>query len=157
MAPAATGLQGACDVWVEEPRRAGTPVAVAVASDALTALRAMSVRGARVVSVQPWWSEVLRAAVARQPRPVAMSIQDCDSVTILLGEGDDFEVMSTVAPVQDAESARMAFARAALSSSVEVREAFNVVLRLDREPDTDQTMGKQGHDMALSCLAEMTP
>jgi hypothetical protein len=152
MAPSATGLQGSCEVWVEDRRQAGSRIAVAMSDNTLKALLDLSGdRRSRVVSIKPWWCEVLRATLAQSPRPAAIGVRDCDSVTILLGDGDEFEMATTVAPVQDAESARTAFARAALSSSVEIQNALSVALHVDGEPEVEQA-----DRMALGCLAVMS-
>lgn len=152
-APNATGLQGACRVWIESRQPSGARVAVAAVADVLNAASELATGGrGRVMSVKPWWSEVLRAAMLQSPPPTALSLQDCDSVTILLGQGGQFDVATTVAPVQDAESARTAFARAALSSSVDVGDPLTVVLNPLRELPAVQSDER----MALGALAEVS-
>lgn len=150
MAPKATGLTPPCEVWVEPRSGSGAQVAVAIARPVVDAVLALSTgRGRRVVSVRPWWSEVLRAATASGEPPTAVSVRDCDSVTILLGQGDTFEAAATVAPVLDDDSARAAFARATMSSDLEVAKTFAVSLRLDRTGG-----GSFGDRLALGAWAE---
>jgi hypothetical protein len=153
MAENATGLQGPCKVWVEAGQPSASRVAVALSATVLSAGLGLSTgHRCRVVSVRPWWSEVLRSAMRRNPRPTAISVQDCDSVTIFIGESGSFDVASTVAPVHDAESAQTAFVRAAVSSNVNRHEPYSLVLQPHRE-----SIGQQSVDrIALSALSELT-
>ncbi len=121
LAPQQTGLVGACRVWVDVGPR-GTPLAaVAVPQDVIDRLYATlaAAKGRRVVvSIRPWWSEVLRHVLAQRPATPAISVQDCDSLTFLVGSGGRFESVATYSPITDHETARSALARALLSADI---------------------------------------
>ena len=113
-----TGLAGACRVWLDAPRRGEARVAIAVAVQTLDRLQEGVGNRFRVDSIGPWWVDVLRVALLQKAAPVAVGVQDCDSLTVLIGPVGGFEVALTVSPVADDASADSAFTRALISADV---------------------------------------
>jgi hypothetical protein len=151
LAADATGLQGPLNVWMEPGSASRAQVAVAMPANVRQRIEELAAsRRSRVVALRPWWAEVQRAALAQQKDLAALSVQDCDSVTLLLGNGDDLELVSTVTPVVSAESARTAFARALLSSSVDATAALSIAL----VPDQADGSGTNAR-MALGSLSRV--
>jgi hypothetical protein len=129
LAADATGLHGPLQVWVESAAASQARVAVAIEAAVLRRVNALCAgHRRRVVAIRPWWAEVQRAGLAGRDGLAALSVQDCDSVTLLFGRDGDLESASTVTPVLDAETARTAFARATLSSSVDAQNTLSIRL-----------------------------
>jgi hypothetical protein len=125
LAPQLTGLDGDCRVWVDNGEPQNTRIAAAVQQASLDALhRAVEEVAAKdcVLTIAPWWSELLRAALRREPALSALAAQDCDSLTLLAGRGTGFEVAVTLTPVTDRDTADAALARLLVSAHVTVDE-----------------------------------
>lgn len=114
-----TGFPGACRVWLDAAKRGEPRVAIAVEEETIGRLESGLGSRWRIVSIQPWWAEVLRVALLRKEAPLALGVQDCDSLTILVGRNGGFESATTISPILDEASANAAFARARLSAKVE--------------------------------------
>ncbi len=123
-----TGLGTECRVWLDAPRRGEARVAVAVAQDTLD--RVMQGLGSRwrIESIQPWWAEVLQLALSRKVKPVAVGVQDCDSLTVLIGREGGFSVATTISPLLDDAAADSAFTRTLMSANVDPDEALRARL-----------------------------
>lgn len=124
LAPQHTGLMGPCRVWVDTARGDVSRVAAAMQESRLEQLLALLNATGRhsVVSIRPWWADMLRAALKRDPELRALATQDCDSLTVLVGEvgkNGTFALVTTLAPVVDRDTADSALARLLLSSDVE--------------------------------------
>lgn len=141
LAPAATGLAGACRVWVDASGVSQAAVAAALELAVWEALDA-ALRTARLrpVSVRPWWSEALRICLARKPDALALACHDGSALTLLGGTGADFSVARTFHPVADVESARAALLRAALSAQIEDARGGRVTLA-PFEPGSGEAAG----------------
>lgn len=124
MAAERTGLIGELDVWLDEARHDIATLAVALDQSFLphlqSALVANSKRRLRLASLRPWWADVLRAHAGAQ----AVAVKDCDSLTLLMGADQGFELATTVSPVLDEESGRAALSRLLLSSEVDVQSVL---------------------------------
>jgi hypothetical protein len=122
MAPMQTGLAGPCEVWLSKSAQRKTArVAVAVEQQLLQRLQALVEDAGtrhRLISMRPWWSEVLRAALLRDAALPALAVQDCDALTVLAGTGDGFDTATTLTPIADCESAHAALARWLLTADV---------------------------------------
>jgi hypothetical protein len=119
MAPASTGLSEGCRVWVDgEGGPAGT-VATAMDRVALEAIvSGAKAGGLRVLSIRPWWAELLRAALVENPALRSLAVRDCDSVTVLAGEGSRIEQATTQAPILDQAAGAAAIRRMLMLSNV---------------------------------------
>jgi hypothetical protein len=147
-----TGQLGACKVWMDHGKLEQPRVAVAVQRSDLDKLEEVVKvfgRRHRITSIRPWWSEVLRTALRRQPHAAAVATQDCDSLTVLVGQGETFEVATTLTPVIDCETADSALARLLLSADVPEGRAVVGRLMLNRESDQEGDV-----TAALSALME---
>lgn len=112
-----TGLAGECAVWVD----AKLPIAIAVQDATLELLTAACVdapRPHKIVSIRPWWSGVLRWVLNQDSRSAALAVQDCDSLTVLAGRDEGFEVATTLSPVTDTETADAALVRQVLATGI---------------------------------------
>jgi len=155
MAPQLTGLVGPCTVFVES-RTAKAPVmAIAVQEDRIQKihdLMASSTRKPKLLSIRPWWAEVLRHSLLREPTLAALGVQDCDSMTVLVGrEADGFDSATTYSPVIDQGTAQSVLMRALLSSDVADNSELVGRLVVDRPREDD---GLEG--LALGRLAEFS-
>jgi hypothetical protein len=104
-------------------------------------------RRLRILSIAPWWAEVLRAALKRESRVSAVAIHDCDSLVLLSGQGEAFESATALTPILDADAAGAALARQLLSR--DVAQGQEMVVRLLPSGASSARVG-----MALSGLAE---
>jgi hypothetical protein len=145
-----TGLSGNCKVWLDRPRRGTARMAVAVAQGTLDALHAELGGRWRIDAIRPWWTEVLRVALSREETPCALGVQDCDSLTLLMGKKNSFDAASTICPVLDEAAANSAFARALLSADIPQGEEMLARLTLG----TSRLPGPQ--DSALASLMEFS-
>lgn len=121
LAPQHTGLTGPCTVFVERSAATEPVLAIATQDDRLRQMRnllASHERKPRVLSIRPWWAEVLRHSLRREPALSALGVQDCDSMTILIGNlTGGFETVATYSPVTDEATAQSALTRALLSAT----------------------------------------
>ncbi len=103
--------------------RKGEPV-IGMAMDAAVldsikaALSTLSVR-----TLAPWWMAALNHQLQRAPDTACIAIQDCDSLTLLAGEGAGFTQASSLTPSHEAMTAmasyrRLQFSLGPLSGSV---------------------------------------
>jgi len=110
-----TGLEGECRLWMEDGGRAGARLVVAVPSPVLQALSARleGPKRARthLLSIRPWWVDVLRVALHGNDGLRALAVQDCDSLTLLAGSGRQFDAAQTLTPLFDLQTAEAALAR----------------------------------------------
>lgn len=153
-----TGLTGPCRVWVD-PTKGDVPrVAAAIEESTLDRLLS-AVNGTAghrhsLVSIRPWWADVLRAALRDDATRHAVAAQDCDSLTLLVGDrqqGDAFAVATTLTPVVDADTAKSALSRLLLS--FDVPEGQEIVGRLALQRDAREPTRR---DVALSPLVEFS-
>jgi len=155
MAPQLTGLVGPCTVFVE--RRAPKASVIATAAQEgyiqkIHDLMASSARKPKLLSIRPWWAEVLRHSLLREPTLAALGVQDCDSMTVLVGrKPGGFDGATTYAPVVDQCTAQSVLMRALLSSDVASNSELVGRLVMDR-PHED--VGLEG--LALGRLAEFS-
>ncbi len=133
MANRQTTLGENCEVWLDPHSSAGGRLAVAVArSLRSTVIGSLSTIG-RVVSIRPWWCEVLRAALRAKSGSslTALGVQDCDALTVLAAGGEAFDVATVVAPVSEGAASRAAWSRALLVNDVAIAGAKYAWLDLD--------------------------
>lgn len=150
LGPTQTGLSQACDLWVETRPRSDGRIAAAVPRDVLLGLQQsveQADRRLRISSIAPWWAEVLRAALKREPQVSAVAVHDCDSLVLLSGQGDAFDSATALTPVLNADTAGAALARQLLSR--DVMQGQEILVRLL------PSGAKNAHgSMALSGMAE---
>lgn len=155
LAPQLTGLVGPCTVFVERGAAFAPVVAIAVQEGQIRQIHdlvASSARKPRLLSIRPWWAEVLRYSLVREPSLAALGVQDCDSMTVLIGrKADGFEAVTTYAPVIDQGTAQSVLMRALLSSDVESNSELVGRLVVNRQREDD---GPEG--LALGCLVELS-
>jgi len=120
MAEQGTGLQSPCRLWIEPRPVSDDRVVVAMQAGNYEELsNTLRDAGHKAVSVRPWWAELLRDTSAKtQDTPTCLSVQDCDSVTLLLGAGVEMTMATTYAPVLDNGTAKSIVARTLISSGV---------------------------------------
>lgn len=123
MARELTGIDAECHVWIARGPAEKSQVAGALDWRIQSQLEATFGKRWKIASLRPWWAEMLRMALENEPRPSAVGVQDCDSLTILAGRGAEFESAITFTSVVDRETARAVFTRSLLSSSIEAEEA----------------------------------
>lgn len=115
-----TTLGERCRVWIDGQSSGSGSLAVAVGETLPEALGRTLASAGRVVSIRPWWGDVLRAALASEGAGVvALGVQDCGALTLLAGGRAGFERASVVTPVRSIETSRAAWSRAQVSFAVD--------------------------------------
>lgn len=118
---AATGLaEGPWEVWVDRFLPGAAIVGAAMAQPLHAALLHLANQlpgRKRWRSIRPWWAEVLRSQASSAS---ALSVQDTDSLTWLIGSGDTMEAAATHWPVTTSEQGESARARASMSAQAEL-------------------------------------
>ncbi|HEY4080822.1 MAG TPA: hypothetical protein VGM81_09005 [Burkholderiaceae bacterium] len=127
-----TGLEGDCEVWVEKSGKGGSRMAVAmqVATHQALLKRFGASKRQTLLSMRPWWADVLRASLRERQDLQGIAVQDCDALTMLTGQGDRFDSAQTMSPVFDQPTADAALMRRLLSMDIDaaaVRRARLVV------------------------------
>ena len=106
LAPKRSALNAPCRVWMDTAVE-GKRLVVAVAESTWLACTEMTERaGWQIATAGPWWADALRIGLVGGPID-AISVRDCDSVTVLGGADDRFERATTYSPIvgdQDATS-----------------------------------------------------
>lgn len=125
-----TGLGSDCQVWLDAPRRGEARVAIAVTQETLNRVEQGLGSRWRIESIQPWWAEVLQLALSRQVKPRAVGVQDCDSLTVLIGSEGGFSVATTTSPLLDEAAADSAFMRTLMSANVDPDKSLRARLVL---------------------------
>jgi hypothetical protein len=151
LAPQQTGLSGDCQVWLERRSADEAFVAVAIERARLTQFEkvvASSMHKVQVVSARPWWGEVLQHARGCDPALAALGIQDCDSMTVLVGRGDTYELASTYSPITNEDAGRAALTRALVAGDGNEGEVTIARLVCENPP-----VGERARDVALGALA----
>jgi hypothetical protein len=113
-----TGLAEPCEVWVERRAPGAAPMAAAISKAMLARLLEVAGRSTsrcRVVRIGPWWAEPLRASLGASRAPKALAVRDCDSLTLLTGQAQEFESVALYAPVSDEAAAQSALSRALMN------------------------------------------
>lgn len=158
------GRHEPCRVWLERAPQQGQRIAVAAAEPWLGQIE-QTMRRWPVKSIAPWWADVLRdhavdskanVSTCKRTGMQVLAVHDCDSLTILVGGGQGFALVRTVAPIGDAigdaVSARSALSRLLLSQ--DLPEASTVWVALMAEGSASGALRPQ---LALSPLVEPTP
>lgn len=158
----ALGRQDRCRVWQERAAQQGQRIAVAAGESWLEQIeQTMRSLKRSVKSIAPWWAEVLSNYAAdntakptnsKHPGMQVLAVRDCDSLTILAGRGRGFALVRSVAPVDDAASARSALSRLLLSQ--DMPQASPVWVALLAEGSASRTLWPR---LAMSPIVELAP
>lgn len=152
LAPERTGLAAPCEVWLDGGADAGIAVALpTVVRERLLRLAAGG-RPARVAAIRPWWSEPLRAGLARDAATTVVAVQDCEALTVLAGAGGAFTVATTLAPLPAREAAGAALTRLLLAHDVPAGPELVVRLQMQM-PRVER--GEAALACALGSLVEL--
>ena len=161
LAPEWTGLVPPCTVWLDRAAlntpRVGVAVESARLDRVLTAVHTKPRALGKLISIRPWWSDVLRSALAIRPEAVVVAIQDCDSLTVVLGSSKAISVARTLSPVMDRNAADGGLARTLLSSDISEPAATTIVrLRTDVPSGAAPAITAGWSGLSLSSLAEIS-
>lgn len=158
----ALGCQEPCRVWMEQSTRHGQRVAAAASEVWLGQVeQTMAQLKWPLNSIAPWWADVLRhqsAAAKRRamagagPQAWVLAVHDCDSLTVLAGAGKHFNWLRTVAPIDDAASARAALSRSMLSQNMP--DATPVWVSLRTQADSTPTLQS---GLSMAPIVELPP
>jgi hypothetical protein len=116
------GLAEPCEVWVER-RSIHSAGRMAAAVPQALLRRVLETAGKpatrrRIARIAPWWSEALRLnslSPSAASFPV-LAVQDCDSIAMFVGQGNEFVSATSYTPMTDDETARATLARALMST-----------------------------------------
>lgn len=144
-----TGWTAPSEVWVERAA-AGTPrIAVAVQQALLAQLQELAgAHRLRWSHIGPWWGDGLRAALQMPQRGRVLAVRDCDSLTLLGGDGAQFDLATTYAPVVDADAADAALSRMLMSSDATPDQVWRITL------STASLATRDAGEVALAPLVE---
>lgn len=134
VAPARVDLVAPCVAWLAASSGRDVPsLAVAMSQPWVNALQdRFASAGHRLVSLRPWWALALKATLSKLPKGQrALAVVDCDSVTVLAGNGKAFTGATAHAPVLDAAVAASVVARAAFTLGIDASN-FATVMWNDR-------------------------
>jgi hypothetical protein len=124
-----SGLATPCRVSIDPGRASDDTVAIVVEERVLAEIeRAFRAARSRIVSIQPWWTQALSAALASHQGLRALAIREGRALTVMTGEARCFSSVQTLHPVESAESAAAAFARALVSGMISQGESLAVAL-----------------------------
>jgi hypothetical protein len=132
VAPEATGLEGPCEVWIEDafPRRKAIAVAIERSTLELidTAVRRKS--GLRVVSIKPWWqlglNRLLGDETGRNAR--VLLVEEPEALTLVAGEAGVFQEAATCWPVPEVGQARAWVRRNLLDLRFQPSDAWRLIV-----------------------------
>jgi len=136
-----TGLTGPCTLQMQPEQPDGSRLVVAVGSEVVQRVTegvAQAGRSLRLRSLRPWWAAALHHVLAHRTEFVAVAVQDCDSLTVLSGQGGVFASASTLAPVYDAGVAASALARLSAVNGWATDRTSRVALRMDAAGELQQ-------------------
>ncbi len=109
-----TGLSHDCKVWRDELDSRDGKVAAAVETsviDKLQALVQLPGRKLKIESIQPAWAEWLRASLTADSSTACTVLRETDSTTVIAGEGDLFELATTLVGMSDLATTEAAIER----------------------------------------------
>lgn len=134
-----SGLQAPCRVSIDGAGGSDDAVAVVVEERVLSAIeQALASVKSRAASIQPWWAQALGAALKSNPTLRALGVWEGRALTFMTGDGRHVASAQTLYPVETAESASAAFARALVSGMISPDDALAVALDWSSSPDASQ-------------------
>lgn len=119
----ATGLAPPCTVRISGKTSEAKIMAVATSSHVLGGLQSL-----RAMSIRPWWAAALSSALNESPNLNSISIQDDDSVTLLVGKDESYQLAATVSPVVDQPTAQGALTRLMFTHHISLSAGCNIHL-----------------------------
>jgi hypothetical protein len=135
VALAESGLVPPCRVIVDSAGGQGETVAIVVEARVLDAIeRAMKACRVRIVSIRPWWAEVLSGVLDARSDMQSLAVWEDDTLLTMTGARGEFSAVQVLHPVSDEGAAAGAFARSLVSSMVPTDSALGVTLDWQVEP-----------------------
>lgn len=129
MAPAETGLEGACIVWLDAWKPAQPCLAVAVQHGFVAALQAAAVEaGIGLRSVQPCWNRALSGQLKRKGSIRMLAAVESDALTVLASDGQRITHAQSCCPVPAADRIEAQLRRQAVSLGIPASEVIRVSL-----------------------------
>ena len=115
----ATGLDGPCEVVLEDWPGNAAAMAVASPADGIASIVA-AVRDAkcRVLSLRPWWTGALHRALQDHRDARMLVAVESDAVTILSGQHGRWDSASTFAPAPPAPQLEQLLARKLMATAI---------------------------------------
>jgi hypothetical protein len=134
---AQAGLPAPARIWLDAPDATGSRLAVVVEQRVLDVLDTLAATlRARLMSVRPLWSEVLKLALIARPATEALAVWEDGALTLLVGAGEAITVARTTTTLRDASAANAAFLRATIGEGVD--HGASVAVSLDLKDDAMQ-------------------
>lgn len=94
-----TGVTSDCKIWRDETAAAGNQIGAAVEKSLLSQLMHVTKserQRLRISTIQPAWSDWLRATLVADKSTSCLVLHETDSVTVLSGQDGQFELATTV-------------------------------------------------------------
>jgi len=129
MAPAETGLEGECRVWLDARKPAQPCLAMAVQQDLIATLQAAAAEtGITLRSVQPWWNWALSEQLNRKGSVRMLAAVDSDALTVLASDGQGITFAQSCCPAPAEGRVEAQLRRQAVSLGISAAEVARVNL-----------------------------
>jgi hypothetical protein len=130
LAPAACGLSGPCEVFLETDPADGPVLATAVEQSLLDALHAHArVARLRVASIRPVWARAVDDAAFEKEQALLLCGRDADALTVLAFRGKQVTFAATYAPAPDAANSLLLLRRLRASTGLGVDQVLAAEVR----------------------------
>ena len=130
LAPEATGLDGPCEVWLDDWMPGKSCIAIAIDRGLREAIEstAKSER-IRLTAIRPWWVAALNEAVKSQaPARGFLAIEELDALTVLSGGAGVFTSAACYSPRPDPTQMEALLTRALMAANVAVADGLRAKL-----------------------------
>ena len=130
LAPDATGLNGPCEVWLDDWIPDRPCIAVAVERELRDAIEAAA-RNSRVrlTALGPWWVAALNDSVQKHPESANLvAINEPDALTVVSGRGGRFDSAASFAPRPEPNQIEALLTRTLLSADLTSAQGMRAMM-----------------------------
>ena len=161
LAPDATGLEGPCEVWLDDWAPGKSCIAVAVDRGLRELIESSAkTEKLRLTAIRPWWAEALREVVRAEASTTGLlAVEEVDALTVLSGDGGVLAAASCYSPRPDSTQTEALLTRALMAANVMSANGRRASLREEEE------LGREGTSEAVAigpvvpfgvCLEQIT-
>lgn len=130
LAPEATGLEGPCEVWLDDWMPGKSCIAIAIDRGLRETIEstARSER-LRLTAIRPWWAAALNEAMKSQtPARGLLAIEELDALTVLSGGEGVFTSAACYSPRPDPTQTEALLTRALMAANVAASDGLRAKL-----------------------------